>query len=657
MKVRFALILPAVWFLTLSLASAQTVSLAPTSLNFGAIEAGQTSPAQNVTLTNTGSATLAISSITIGGTDPNDFRQTNNCGSSVAAGAQCTIAVTFKPTKNGKRVGTLNLADNAANSPQSVTLAGVAQTSPLAFVPQSLSFANQMVGSTSASQTVNVIYAGTTPLVITSLGLSGQNASDFSQTNTCGTGLPPGGTCTITVTFTPSGAWARSSVVVMRDNAQGNIHFVGVSGDGVSGGAASISPATLTFAKQLKGTTSAAQTATLSNTGSAPLAIASIVAAGDYAQTDNCPASLGVGSSCQVNVTFTPTYSAARPGWVTVNLTDPASLVTLTLAGTGTLPTPVVVAPKATSVTTTQTVQYTATISGVQSTNVTWSVDGVVGGNSTTGTISAAGLYTPPSSTGTHVVTATNIANSKQSANGSVAVSGYAGTLTHHNDTYRTGQNNSEIALTPGNVNKTQFGKLFSYPVDAQTYAEPLWVSNLTVNGAVSGTGLAEIGGGTLDFTAAFNQNVAFVTGAGVLELTHSQSFTGTVSGFSLTGWTSLDLTDIGFVGAGEATYSGTASSGVLTVSDGTHTAHIHLTGDYRNSTFVAASDGHGGVIVHDPAKATPGATSLTAPAAPHLFIAAIAGWGSREAATVSESRGFWRPDPPMLARPGVTSA
>jgi hypothetical protein len=488
MKVQSALMLSfasaLVLFLAPSSSAQSAVSLSPTSLNFGAIEAGQTSPAQNVTLTNTGNATLTITSITIGGTDPNDFHQTNNCGSSVLAGAQCTIAVTFKPTKNGKRVGALEVADNAANSPQSVTLAGVAQTSPLAFVPQSLSFANQMLGSTSASQTVTVTYAGTTPLVITSLGLSGQNASDFSQTNTCGTGLPPGGTCTITVTFTPSGAWARSSVVVMRDNAQGNIHFVGVSGNGVSGGVASVSPSTLTFAKQLKGTTSTAQTATLSNTGSAPLAIASVVAAGDYAQTNNCPASLAVGSSCQVSVTFTPTYSAARPGWVTVNLTDPASLVTLTLAGTGVLPTPVVVAPKATSVTTTQTVQYTATISGVQSTNVTWSVDGVVGGNSTTGTISSAGLYTPPPAPGTHVITATNIANTKQSANGSVAVSGYAGTLTHHNDTYRTGQNNSEIALTPGNVNKTQFGKLFSYPVDAQTYAEPLWVPNLTVNGA-----------------------------------------------------------------------------------------------------------------------------------------------------------------------------
>jgi Abnormal spindle-like microcephaly-assoc'd, ASPM-SPD-2-Hydin len=465
-------------------ASAQSISLSPTNVNFGAVEAGQTSSAHNVVLTNTGSATLTITSIAIGGADPQDFHQTNNCGTSVLAGAQCTIAATFKPTRNGTRTGNIAITDNASNSPQTVPLTGVAQTSPLAFTPQTLTFPDQQIGTTSTSQTVNVLYAGTTPLVITSLGLSGQNAADFSQTNTCGTGLPAGGSCTITVTFTPSAAWSRSSVIVMNDNAQGLVHLVGVQGTGVSGGVASLSPSTLTFAKQLKGTTSTAQTATLSNTGTAPLAIASIAASGDFAQTNNCPASLAPAASCTVSVTFTPTYSAARPGWVTFNLTDPASLATLTLTGTGTLPTPVVVAPKATSITTTQTVQYTATISGVQSANVTWYVDSVIGGNSTVGTISSQGLYTPPPTAGTHVITAANNANLKQTANGSVAVSGYSGTFTHHNDTYRTGQNNAETALTTGNVNKTQFGKLFSYPVDAQTYAEPLWVPNLTVNGA-----------------------------------------------------------------------------------------------------------------------------------------------------------------------------
>ena len=485
--IRFILVISvgtALMFCMAPLASAlPAVTLSPTSVNFGAVEAGQTSSPHNVTLTNTGNAILTISSIAFGGTDPQDFHQTNNCGTSVIAGGQCTIVVTFKPTRSGTRTGNLAITDNAANSPQTVPLSGVAQTSPLAFSPQSVSFANQQVGTTSSSQTVQVLYAGTTPLTISSLGLVGQNAGDFSQTNTCGTGLPPGGSCTITVTFTPTAAWARQSVIVMNDNAQGLVHLVGVQGTGVSGGVASVSPSTLTFTSQKQFTTSKAQSTTLSNAGTAPLAIASIAASGDYAETNNCPASLGVGSSCTINVTFTPTYSAVRAGWVTVNLTDPASLVTVNLTGTGTLPAPVAVAPFETSITTTQTVQFTATINRVQSSAVTWYVDNVVGGNSTVGSISSAGLYTPPPTAGAHVITAANNANLKQTATANVAVSAYTGTLTHHNDTYRTGQNNNEPALTTGNVNKTQFGKLFSYPVDGQTYAEPLWVPNLTVNG------------------------------------------------------------------------------------------------------------------------------------------------------------------------------
>ena len=474
---------PVFIFAVTALGLGQAVSLSPTSLSFGAVQAGNTSQPQVVTLTNTGSATLSISLINFTGNAPQDYKQTNTCGTSVNAGSQCTISVSFKPTRTGVRNANLSITDNAANSPQTVPVTGIGQSSPIAFTPQTLTFPNQLVGSASASQTITVTYIGSTPLVISSLGLSGQNASDFSQTNTCGSGLQPNTSCTITVTFTPSAAFSRASVIVMQDNAQGNTHLVGVQGNGVSGGVASLSPSTLTFAKTTEYSTSAAQTTTLSNTGTASLAIASISATGDYSQTNNCPASLAAGSNCTINVTFRPTYSGARPGWITVNLTDPASLATVALTGSGALFANVAVTPKAASITTSQTIAYTATVAGVQSTNVTWSVDGIVGGNSTVGTISSAGLYTPPPTSGTHMVTAVNNANKNQKASAPVAVSGYAGTLTHHNDTYRTGQNNSETALTPGNVNKTQFGKLFSYPVDGQTYAEPLWMPNVNVGG------------------------------------------------------------------------------------------------------------------------------------------------------------------------------
>ncbi len=89
------------------------------------------------------------------------------------------------------------------------------------------------------------------------------------------------------------------------------------------------------------------------------------------------------------------------------------------------------------------------------------------------------------------------------------------------------------------------------------------------------------------------------------------------MSGFSAAGASALDLRDIGFVSAGEATFSGPAKGGVLTVTDGDHTARIGLSGDYANAVFVASSDGKGGVDV-----------AASSPQSPHAFIAAMAGLG-----------------------------
>jgi hypothetical protein len=175
---------------------------------------------------------------------------------------------------------------------------------------------------------------------------------------------------------------------------------------------------------------------------------------------------------------------------------------------------------------------------------------------------------------------------------------------------------------------------------------------SFTVDGAVSGTGHAVIGGGTLDFASNFTQNVAFSGTTGVLELAQSQTYTGAVTGFSLTGGTSLDLRDIGFTSSGEATFSGTATSGTLTVTDGTHTAHITLMGDYLSSTFIASSDGQGGVTVIDPTQGGSASTPAPRPtAAGQLFIAAMAGLGGGDG-PVTQSAETWRLAGQALAAP-----
>jgi hypothetical protein len=115
---------------------------------------------------------------------------------------------------------------------------------------------------------------------------------------------------------------------------------------------------------------------------------------------------------------------------------------------------------------------------------VTWSVDGFIGGNSTIGTISTSGIYSPPQAVGQHTVTAVSQSDPSQTASATIWVSNSGPVLTHKYNTYRTGQNTEETVLTLSNVNSSTFGKLISYPIDGFAYAQPLYVPNLGIGNA-----------------------------------------------------------------------------------------------------------------------------------------------------------------------------
>ena len=101
-----------------------TVSLSPSSLTFASQTVSSTSAVQAVALQNGTSSALSITSIAFTGTNSGDFAQTNNCGASLAAGASCSIDVTFIPTASGTRSATLAVTDSASGSPQNVSLSG-----------------------------------------------------------------------------------------------------------------------------------------------------------------------------------------------------------------------------------------------------------------------------------------------------------------------------------------------------------------------------------------------------------------------------------------------------------------------------------------------------------------------------------------------------
>ena len=245
-------------------------------------------------------------------------------------------------------------------------------------------------------------------------------------------------------------------------------------GGGSSVPLVSLSINSIDFGSVPTGSTSAPRQVVMTNIGGAQLLISSIALTGgntgDFSQSNNCGTALAAGAFCTITATFTPTTTGARNSSVASTDNAPGSPHTMTLSGTGT---GFAVSPVVAALTFTRTQQFTASVGGG-----TWSVDGVVGGSASSGTITTAGLYTPPSSVGTHVVTATN---QSQSASATVYVSNFPGTFTHHNDNLRTGQNTNETVLTPANTNQTQFGKLFTYTLDGIAFASPLYVANVSI--------------------------------------------------------------------------------------------------------------------------------------------------------------------------------
>ena len=308
------------------------VTFSPASLNFGSVTVNTTSREQSVTMTNIGSASLSLTSITASG----DFAlapTTDTCpyaGGTVAAGATCTIGVTFTPTATNTRTGALTVTYTGQGSPQTVALNGTGIVSAANASPTSLSFGGQDVGTRSSPKPVTLTNISSVALGVSNVAIS----SGWTQNNNCLPSIAADASCTINVSFQPTVVGPQTGTLTLTDYAGNSPQTVTLSGSGLAP-EVSLSATTLSFAGQEVSTTSPPQTLTLTNTGGGTLAPLTVSASGDFAQTNTCGGSVAPGANCTISVTFTPTATGGQSG--TLTLTDNAgnSPQTVSLTGTG----------------------------------------------------------------------------------------------------------------------------------------------------------------------------------------------------------------------------------------------------------------------------------------------------------------------------------
>ncbi len=239
-------------------------------------------------------------------------------------------------------------------------------------------------------------------------------------------------------------------------------------------------PLSITTASLADGQTSMAYSSALAATGGT-LPLSWTLTAGTL------PAGLALNAATGV-ISGIPTATAARTP-LTFTVTDSGSPVqtknvTLTMTISPGVNT-VAVSPSRAGLTVTQTLPVSATTN--DNAGVTWSVSPAAGGSfhPATSLNGAPVTFTAASAAGVYTLTATSVTDTTHSASLTVGVTDLPGVYTYHNDLERDGANTREYALTPANVNTSNFGKLFSCTVDGAVYAQPLWVANLSVGGAV----------------------------------------------------------------------------------------------------------------------------------------------------------------------------
>lgn len=272
----------------------------------------------------------------VSGPNANEFAVTNTCSSQMGPAGSCGLSIVFSPVQPGPRSATLTVTDSVSGLQQTLALTGIAQYPGPAITPKQLYFTNVQVGGTTAPQILTITTPNGDPVRVTSSALTGPMASIFPiDPGSCWAGTP----CQISVSFQPPNANDASEYFSVIDSITGTLTGITVSGDaGVH--ADSLSSYSLMFAARDEGSTSIAQTITLTSNGNLPLYITGVSLAGanpgDFSiQSNTCAGTIAVNGTCAVSISFAPTASGARAAVLQIVSNAATSPDTVQLSGTG----------------------------------------------------------------------------------------------------------------------------------------------------------------------------------------------------------------------------------------------------------------------------------------------------------------------------------
>jgi MYXO-CTERM domain-containing protein len=313
--------------------------IAPLTLDFGDVPLGMTTPPKTLTLTNSGSAPLVISGIGLSGNAK--FSYTTSAimtPSTIAPGAKISLTVTYTPGAHALETAEIDIASDDPMLPLArVPLRGVGTQADIAVDPLTLAFGPIPVSIASAPQSVTVHNTGDAPLSISSIHLTGMNPGEFTA-NPASLTLAPGDTGDVAVIFAPKSAIsAMATLTITPDDINIAPVEVALTGTGVSS-MVTVTPSVINFGLVGIGTTSPATTVTVTNTGKAPLPIATIKSTSPVFTVDTTGANLMLppDGSTTFTVTFTPVQAMAVNAQVLIVLQGGTKAVgTVNLMGEG----------------------------------------------------------------------------------------------------------------------------------------------------------------------------------------------------------------------------------------------------------------------------------------------------------------------------------